>query len=100
MATRLDVRKKIIERKDRELQAPNIAVNEFKLGCTQSEVVINFALVAPSHLELNNLEYCPAVRIIMPWDTAEELLDTLGEAAKVVKSAKKSEAKAKTKRRG
>jgi len=100
MAKRPEARGTIVERKDRELQAPNIAVNSFKLGCTESQVVINFALTAPSHLRPFGLEYCPAVRVIMPWDTAEELLNVLGRIAKVVKSARKSEIKTGTKGSG
>ena len=81
-------------------QAPMLGVysNTVGIGYSDTEVVLNFGLSTPSYLEPHEDEDIPVARIVLSWEGAKELLESLGGiAAEKSKKPQKRKQKAKSK---
>lgn len=56
--------------------------NTLGVGSTDNEVVINFGFLTPSYFEPHDDEDIPVARIVLSWELARDLLDTLSPIVK------------------
>jgi hypothetical protein len=80
-----------------KMLVPQIYSNSIGIGYSDTEVVINFGFSTPSYLEPHNDEDIPAARIVLSWDVAEELSETVKEVVHAHKKPQKTERKGKSK---
>jgi hypothetical protein len=76
---------------------PSIYSNTFGIGHSDTEVAINFGLSTPSYFEPHNDEDVPVARIFLPWEAAENLLETLKEVIDEHKKPQKPKRKLRSK---
>lgn len=92
--------KKSLEVEHHEAPIQTIYSNAFGLGFSDTEVVINFGLSAPSYFEPHDDEDMPVARVLLSWEVAEGLLEVLKRACEEHKNPQKPERKAKRKGKG
>ncbi len=51
--------------------------NTLGIGYSDTEVVLNFGLSTPSYIEPHEDEDIPVARIVLSWEVAKELLESL-----------------------
>ena len=79
-----------------EVSMQGVYSNEVGIGYSDTDVVINFGFSTPSYFEPHDDEEFPVARVILSWETADVLLETL----KRVCDEHKRPTKTKTKSRG
>ena len=71
--------------------------NALGVAYSDTEVVINFGLSTLSYFEPHDNEDIPIARIVLSWEAAEALLETLKDVCEKHKGPPKTRAKAKSK---
>ncbi len=71
--------------------------NALGVGYSDTEVVLNFGLSTLSYFEPHDDENVPVARIVLSWETAEGLLETLKDVCEKHKRPTKTKAKSKGK---
>lgn len=92
--------KKSLEFEYHKMPVPGIYSNALGIGYSDTEVVINFGLSTPSYFEPHNDEDVPVARIVLPWEAAEILSESLREVLDEHKKPRKSKRKTKSKEEG
>jgi len=80
-------------------QAPMLGVysNTLGIGYSDTEVVLNFGLSTPSYFEPHEDEDIPVTRIVLSWESAEDLSKTLKGVIAEHKKSEKPKRTTKTK---
>ena len=81
-----------------EVSVPTIYSNEVGVGYGDTEVVINFGFSTPSYFEPHDNEDVPITRIVLSWEMAEVLLETLKDIVNEHKKPQKTKRKARSKK--
>jgi len=88
--------KKSLEVEHREVPVQVVYSNELGIGYSDTEVVINFAFSTPRYLEPHNDVEVPVARVILTWEVAETLLETLKGLVEKHKKPQKPKRKVKS----
>jgi len=86
--------KRALEVEHHKISVPGIYSNAIGIGYSDNEVVVNFGLATPSYFEPHDDENVPVARIVLPWETAEDLLQTLKDVCEEHKKPRKPKRKA------
>jgi len=89
--------KKSVQTERHEVSVPTIYSNEVGIGYVDTEVVINFGFSTPSYFEPHDNEDIPVVRIVLSWEIAQVLMETLKDIIYEHKKPKKAKRKVKSK---
>lgn len=89
--------KKSLESKRHEVPIQGVYSNELGIGYSDTEVVINFGFSTPSYFEPHKNEEVPVTRVILSWEMAGVLLETLGGIFDKRKKTAKTKTKVKSK---
>lgn len=92
--------KKSLEFEYHKMPVPGIYSNAVGIGYSDNEVVINFGLATPSYFEPHDDEEVPVARIVLHWEAAEDLLETLKKVCEEHKKPRKPKRKTKSKGKG
>lgn len=90
-------RKKSLGLEHNEVSVPTIYSNSVGIGYLGTEVVINFGFSTPSYFEPHDDEDVPVTRIVLSWEIAELLSESLKEVLDEHKKSQKPKRKAKSK---
>jgi hypothetical protein len=71
--------KKSLEIEHREVPVQAIYSNQFGVGYHDTEVSLDFGFITPSYFEPHHDVDTQVARIVLPWEIAESLLETLKE---------------------
>ena len=89
--------KKNLGLENREVPVETVYSNEFGIGYSDNEVVLNFSFSTPSYLEPHNDVEVPVARVILPWKATEVLMETLKDICDEHKKSAKPKRKTKVK---
>jgi len=89
---------KSVQTERNEVSAPTIYSNTFGIGHGDTEVVINFGFSTLSYFEPHDDEDVPVARIVLSWEIAESLTDTLKDTINKHKNPPKTKQKVKSKK--
>jgi len=89
--------KKSLPSEHEKISMPIIYSNTFGIGYFDTEVVLNFGFSTQSYFEPHDEEDVPVARVVLSWEIAESLLNSLKEILDEYKKAQKTERKAKDK---
>ncbi len=89
--------KKSMQIERHEVPLQGVYSNEFGIGYSDTEVVINFGLNVHSYFEPHDDESFPVARVFLSWEVAEGLLETLKHVCDEHKKTLKPKRKAKSK---
>lgn len=89
--------KKSLEVEHHEVQIQTIYANTLGIGYSDTEIIINFGLSTPNYFEPHDDEDIPVARIVLSWERAEDLLESLKEVIDEHKEPLKPKRTAKTK---
>lgn len=78
----------------------SIYSNTLGIGYSDTEVVINFGFSTPSYFEPNDDEDVPVARIVLSWEVANVLLESLQEVVNKYKASQKPRRKGRSKGEG
>lgn len=89
--------KKSVQSERHEVSVPVVYSNQFGVGCSDTEVVLDFGFSTPSYFEPHDEEEMQIARIVLPWEVAETLWETLKKVLDKHEKPVKPKRKAKSK---